>query len=469
MRHLLSLTVLAPALGAIAIAVAGSNSRRARVPALVSTTVAMVCALLMWVRFVPRGDEWQFLREIDLSAAIPLRYAVGVDGLSLTLILVATAIAAASALWVWGRGMDGQGGRMWIALLLVETGVVGALASLDVLQFAIFWLLAMLAASTSIRDPGEGRSARAAIALSVLAGATLVLVLVVLHVRYRALAGYGTFDLRALATAALAPSPQRWLFAALLLPLALPLGLTFVQLRALRVDEPMDAGRVVALVFLSTLLCQTGTYLLVRFGMTVLPDAVRTFSPFLIGACALGAVAAAVAAIAQTDIARLAVFAGVSQYTLALFRAFALTPEAITGAVVQQAVQAMSTAALLFAAAAVAERFGTRSIAGIRAAAGGGSIVSASTIAGARERLAFAAFVLVVAGIGIWPAPLLARLETSVARVVLRVSPEYAPQVADCLSRPPKPPDPAETGLPAGMVIAAPCATDQSGTHDAKK
>jgi NADH-quinone oxidoreductase subunit M len=72
-----------------------------------------------------------------------------------------------------------------------------------------------------------------------------------------------------------------------------------------------------------------------------------------------------------------------------------------------------------------------------------------------REALALMPLVLLAVWIGLSPAQLLARVETSVARVVLRVSPEYAPAVVDCLTQPP--PSPAETGLPAGIVVAAPC------------
>jgi len=67
-----------------------------------------------------------------------------------------------------------------------------------------------------------------------------------------------------------------------------------------------------------------------------------------------------------------------------------------------------------------------------------------------------AAFVIWV---GYKPSTILATVETSVARVVLRVSPQYAPEVAGCLSAPPPP---EQTGLPAGMVMAAPCVEDSS-------
>jgi NADH-quinone oxidoreductase subunit M len=67
------------------------------------------------------------------------------------------------------------------------------------------------------------------------------------------------------------------------------------------------------------------------------------------------------------------------------------------------------------------------------------------------------AVALVTVAMGVHPAPLLWRIETSVARVVMRVSPEYAADVADCLKPRTGPLPPPDEGLPAGMAMAAPC------------
>jgi len=71
------------------------------------------------------------------------------------------------------------------------------------------------------------------------------------------------------------------------------------------------------------------------------------------------------------------------------------------------------------------------------------------------EALVFLPLVALVVGIGIRPAPLLAMVETSVARAILRVSPQFAHEVADCLAQPL--PTPEQSGLLEGMVLAAPC------------
>jgi NADH-quinone oxidoreductase subunit M len=80
----------------------------------------------------------------------------------------------------------------------------------------------------------------------------------------------------------------------------------------------------------------------------------------------------------------------------------------------------------------------------------------------ARELVTFAPLVVLAFWIGLYPAPFLRRIETSVGRVVARVNSVYAPvlaQGADCLTKPAAPAA-AIPGLPAGFALAEPCADD---------
>jgi len=66
---------------------------------------------------------------------------------------------------------------------------------------------------------------------------------------------------------------------------------------------------------------------------------------------------------------------------------------------------------------------------------------------GFREFALFVPLIVLAVWIGLYPKPFLDRLETSVARVVTRVSPQYAQQLADCLA--------PRTGTPTPEVAAA--------------
>jgi NADH-quinone oxidoreductase subunit M len=80
-----------------------------------------------------------------------------------------------------------------------------------------------------------------------------------------------------------------------------------------------------------------------------------------------------------------------------------------------------------------------------------------------RELVTFAPLLALAFWIGLYPAPFLRRIETSVGRVVARVNSMYGPAVArgaDCAT--PVAPKPAED-LPAGFVLAVPCADASAG------
>jgi NADH-quinone oxidoreductase subunit M len=76
-----------------------------------------------------------------------------------------------------------------------------------------------------------------------------------------------------------------------------------------------------------------------------------------------------------------------------------------------------------------------------------------------REVVVFAPLLVLAFWIGLYPAPFLRRLETSVGRVVARVNSVYAPVVAqgaDCKTAAPVPPPPV-AGMPPGIGLVAPC------------
>jgi NADH-quinone oxidoreductase subunit M len=86
---------------------------------------------------------------------------------------------------------------------------------------------------------------------------------------------------------------------------------------------------------------------------------------------------------------------------------------------------------------------------------------------GVRELATFLPLIGLAFWIGLYPAPFLNRIETSVGRVVARVRPEYAPFVqrgSDCLTPPVSPASATANGLPDGLVLAVPCADGSTQT-----
>jgi NADH-quinone oxidoreductase subunit M len=524
MGHLLSIAACAPAAGAMAIlAVAPRRTAWIRAIAALSAAISFSSSFLLWRGFHPRAAEWQFTEQFAWLPRLGASYSVGVDGFGLLLLLLTTLIGLAVALTSWDATAEDAKPRA-IAMLALLTGLVGLFVALDFLLLLACWIVTLAAMGFLIRYP-ERRTAL--IAVGALASvACLAAGIFVLASHAQSLTGVWSFDIRSYRQLAVAPAVQPWIFFAFLLAIAIPMGLfPFHGWLVGGARAPLGASTLCA-----ALLTKIGFYFFVRVSLPVLPDATRRFAPMLLGLCLIGVVYLAVRAFAQTEWRRVLAFATASHVSFAMLGAVALTPDGLTGSMVHQISQGITVGALFLIAAAIYGRNPSWRPADRRFAAAL-FIVAALAFAGAPLTSGFIGVRLIVRGIwpvsaptavvaaggvllcagcvlwlawralagiivqradgpggpaswrdlaiplpmvaialwiGLYPAPFLWRLETAVARVVLRVSPEYAPQVADCLSAPQTPPPPDPSGLPGGMVLAAPCA-DQSAAGKDKK
>jgi NADH-quinone oxidoreductase subunit M len=519
MAHLLSLVMAAPAVGALIVAVLpGARAGLVRLVTCAAAALALVLALPVWFTFQPRGAQWQFVQQAD-PAGWP--YLVGVDGFAVALVLLTSIIGVVAAVLLT-RESSAQPRAWAVALLLMETGVLGALVSLELRQMFVCWQLALLALAAMPMLSGARRTAVVGIALTVVGAAAMFSGLLALGEQYQSLASVASFDVRAFQTMPVRRPVQMQAFVLIALACLTPFVLLALYAWSVGTSPVGRAGGGPAAgLVASTLLGVLAIFGLVRVILPVMPQATRTFATaMMIAGGVLAALAVLAAAMSR---ARVAVsWIGLAQALLAIVGVFAATPNALTGAAVQLVAALLAVAALVPIVALfrlepdtaivrlkpdttyVASGFSRTdavimvvAVAAIAAGFTGGRLLASGLApfgqaAGYMTLLVSGASALVLLSIGVrrpvasppagvvelaftvpsialllalafHPAPLLARLETSVARVVVRVSPEYASQVADCLNQPAPPP--ADSGLPAGMMLAAPC-TDASSTAD---
>jgi len=523
MVPLLSIVVCLPLAGALAL-LAVDDRREAIVRRIATTASALAFAasIPLWFWYEPRGAEWQFTEHIDGLRRIGAGYSIGLDGLSLTFVLLTTMVGFLAA--CASPAVVARARQHYIAILLLEGGVLGVFMALDLLLLFVFWQIAVGAAVYLLRLSGVRWRALTILAgCGLAASAAMLAGIITLCLQYHSLASVYTFDIRPLQHLALPGTLQAWTFAAFFLTFAFTAILLPVQAWA----SDGSAASTPASMLIAALVVKMGVYGFLRVSLPILPDASRQLGPILFALCLVTVVVSAAAVFVQHDPRRAIACAATSYVGFSLLGIFAATPGALTGAIVHQLAQGLSVAALLLLAGFAYERgavqpvkanvgmlrtaplfaaaLGTAilSFVGAPALAGfvGSTMVVAATwavhplaaavaLAGilltaggvlwslVRARLGpagskpmpslrdlsmreFAMIVpLLAAGIwiGVHPPPLLSRLETHVARVVMRVSPEYAGQVADCLRPNAAPPPASDPGLPAGMVMAAPCA-----------
>jgi len=531
--HLLSIIAFTPAAGAAALLFVDRRQERTiRWMATATAAVALLLSWLLWLDYHPRGAEWQFTQTLSWMPSIGASYSVGVDGFSLLLVLLTTLLGFTAVLASWGA-MGDRAKKLYVAMLVLESGALGVFMTLDLLMFFLFWVQALSAAYVLVGLTSQDGPRRATVwfGASMLSGSvTLLAGILGLYAYGHSVTGAYTLDLRTLQHLAFPPAQQTWMFVAFFCALAIVAGVFPFHIWTR--DAQAEAPAAVA-VLVGALLVKIGSYGFVRLSLPILPDASRLFAPTLVVLALVGIVCCALLALVQTDLKRLVAYVGISQMGLALLGAFALTPKGLTGSIVQQVNHGISVGALLLVAGILSERTGTRRIAEVgglvkvmpmaaavflvvtlslvalpasngfiaarlifqgvlpigRISAAlvlGGFLLGAAALLwtclrmllgparspahaglrdlGGREIVTFVPLIALAVWIGLHPAPLLARVETSVARVVMRVSPEYAPEVADCLTQPPPSPAPGDPGLPAGMSLVAPCADGSTGS-----
>jgi NADH-quinone oxidoreductase subunit M len=109
-------------------------------------------------------------------------------------------------------------------------------------------------------------------------------------------------------------------------------------------------------------LLKVGTYGLIRFNLSLFPEASRHFALFVSVLAVIGIIYGAVCALIQTDIKRLVAYSSVSHLGFVVLGIFAFTTQAFTGGVVQMVNHGLATGALFLLVGMVYERTHTREL-----------------------------------------------------------------------------------------------------------
>jgi NADH-quinone oxidoreductase subunit M len=360
-----------------------------RVIAMVASTLSFVAAIAAWVWYDPhapgllvagKSTGVQLVQRAVWIKAFNVEYFVGVDGISISMVLLSGLISfvATIASMPWWSGAkdremagmvedDGHGrghddphhpkhfsvrmvpGYM-VMLLLLQTGMMGTFVSLDMFLFYVFWEVMLLPMYFLIGVWGGPRKEYAAIKffLYTLAGSVLMLVAIIAVYYNSAGASLAdgtptqhTFNLLALAAqgragqfASAAPilgfdfAKLIFVFFFIGFAIKIPMFPFHTWLPDAHVEAPTPIS-----VILAGVLLKMGPYGILRFNFGILPDATRWAANAIAVFGVINIVYAAFVCLAQKDLKKLIAYSSVSHMGFTLLGMAALTPTAISGAV----------------------------------------------------------------------------------------------------------------------------------------
>lgn len=303
------------------------------------------------------GVQMEYRHPWVNLGGLDIEFHFGIDGISVLMVLLTTLLSFIAILSSWTAVQDRVKSYM-IFFLLLETGMLGVFTALDLVLFYIFWEFTLIPMYFLIGMWGGERRLYAAIKffLFTMSGSVIML-LGILYVGFTA----GTFDWTELKELRHLFVPvQNWLFLAFALAFAIkvPMFPLHTWLPDAHVEAP-TAGSVI----LAGVLLKMGSYGFIRFNLPLFPQASVALAPVMAVLAVIGVIYGAMVAFAQTDVKRLVAYSSVSHMGFVMLGIFALTPQALSGSVLQMVNHGISTGALFLIVGMLYERRHTRLLA----------------------------------------------------------------------------------------------------------
>jgi NADH-quinone oxidoreductase subunit M len=362
---LLTYLILIPVLGALLVIAIPNNRRQLiRYFGLFISIITFIVSLIIYFQFDSSRPGFQFIHNYAWIPNLNISYLVGIDGLSLILVLLTTFLTPLTLLSSW-KAIEKKVKEFTFFILLLEVGMIGVFVSLDLFLFYIFWEAMLIPMYFIIGIWGGQRRIYAAIKFFIFTmfGSLLMLVAIIWIAVY-ASSSIGMFSTNLLELYKVGPTIQKniqeWMFLAFTLSFAIkvPLFPLHTWLPDAHVEAP-TAGSVI----LAGVLLKMGTYGLIRFCLPLFPQSAISFAPYISVLAIIGIIYGALVAMVQSDMKKLVAYSSVAHLGFVVLGIFAMTTEALQGAIIQMVNHGLSTGALFLMVGMIYERTHTREIA----------------------------------------------------------------------------------------------------------
>ncbi|MBA4141686.1 MAG: NADH-quinone oxidoreductase subunit M [Nitrosospira sp.] len=361
---LLSLVILLPLLGAIAIGFI-HDLRRAKRVALAVAVIELIATLLVVYLFTPASGEFQLVEKYAWIPILNIEYLVGVDGISVLFLPMSALVTLMAIVASWNSIQHIP--RFHLSLLLALEGVtMGVFSALDIVLFFLFWELTLPPFFFLIGLWGIGSHRRGAAMKYTLfmlfGGVPLLLAIVMLAVNHATELGGGipqdlSFSLPILLQHPLPGDLQVVVFFLLLLGFGVkaPLFPFHTWLPTAAMEGP---AHITALLTGLKL----GVYGILRFTIPLTPSASVEFSWMLSILGAVTLIYGALIALQQTNLRSLLAYASISHVGLVIVGIASLNMQGIQGAVFQLINFTVVASSMMLLAGFIQHRLGSTEV-----------------------------------------------------------------------------------------------------------
>ncbi len=354
---ILSSLILLPLVGAFFIFFINSKNsvyQSSKYVALFISLANLALSFYLWYIFDNQETDFQFVENREWITGL-INYKVGVDGISILFIILTTLITPICIVTV-NNTIKTRIKDFLIAILLMETLMIGVFCSLDLVIFYLFFEGGLIPMFLIIGIWGGERRVYSAFKffLYTLLGSVLMLVAII-SIYWTS----GTTDIEILYNIGIEAKYQKLLWLAFFSSFAVktPMWPVHTWLPDAHVEAP-TAGSVL----LAAILLKMAGYGFIRFSVGLFPIASEYFIPLIYFLSLVAIIYTSFVALMQEDMKKLIAYSSVAHMGYVTLGIFTFTQEGLEGSIFQMISHGLISAALFLSVGVIYERMHTRII-----------------------------------------------------------------------------------------------------------
>ena len=355
---ILSSIILLPSIGSLFLffikGSEGKSLQTIKYVALFVTITNFFISIYLWYLFDETSSNFQFIEDKEWLDGF-INYKVGIDGISILFIILTTFITPLCVLSV-NNSIKSRLKDFLIAILLMESLMIGVFCSLDLIIFYLFFEGGLIPMFLIIGIWGGERRVYSAFKffLYTLFGSVLMLVaIIVIYLTY------GTTDVTKLYEIGINANFQNLLWLAFFSSFAVktPMWPVHTWLPDAHVEAP-TAGSVL----LAAILLKMAGYGFIRFSIGLFPLASEFFTPLIYFLSLVAIIYTSFVALMQEDMKKLIAYSSVAHMGYVTLGIFTNTQQGLEGSIVQMISHGLVSAALFLSVGVLYDRTHSRLI-----------------------------------------------------------------------------------------------------------
>ena len=353
---ILSTIIFLPFLGALFIILSSqkSENKSAIYISLFTSIANLLLIFFLWYSFDKTFNGFQFVEDKNWISGL-IKFKLGIDGISI-LFIVLTAFITPICIISCINSVKKRLNEFLIAILILETFILGVFCSLDLIIFYLFFEAGLIPMFLIIGIWGGPRKIYSAYKffLFTLLGSVLMLAAIIFI--YWAI---GTTDYTEIYKLKIPEEYQYLLWLAFFSSFAVktPMWPVHTWLPDAHVEAP-TAGSVL----LAAILLKMAGYGFIRFSVGLFPVASEYFIPLIYTLSLIAIIYTSLVALMQEDMKKLIAYSSVAHMGFVTLGIFTFTQQGLEGSIFQMISHGLVSAALFLSVGVIYERMHTRLI-----------------------------------------------------------------------------------------------------------